>query len=77
MFMLNIVLRAFDRSSERSIGLHDCIEEGTIAGVLIVGMVAPSKITKHPLYTSLDALTPHLLLGEPLGGGSALTVDQE
>ena len=52
VFMLNIVLRAFDRISERIIGLHDCVKERTIAGVRIVGMVALSKITKHPLYRS-------------------------
>ena len=40
VFMLNIVLRAFDRIFERIMGLHDFAEAETIAGVLIVGMVA-------------------------------------
>ncbi len=51
-FVLNIILRAFGRISERSMGVHDLLEEETIAGVLIVGMVALRKITKHPIYRS-------------------------
>ena len=50
VFMLNIVLRAFDRIFERIMGLHDFAEAELIAGVLIVGMVAQSKITKYPFY---------------------------
>ena len=50
VFMLNIVLRAFDRISERIMGLHDFVEAERIAGILIVGMVALSKITKYPVY---------------------------
>jgi hypothetical protein len=50
--VLNIVLRASDRISECIVSLHDDVEAETIAGFLIVGMVALSKITKHPLYRS-------------------------
>src|SRR5258705_1195558 len=50
VFMLNIVLRALDRILERIMGLHDFAEAELIAGVLIVGMVAHSKITKDPFY---------------------------
>ena len=52
VFMLNIVLRAFDRIFERIMGLHDFVEAETIAGVLIVGMVALSKMTKYPSIVS-------------------------
>ena len=37
VFMLNIVLRAFDRIFERIMGLHDFAEAQFIAGDLIVG----------------------------------------
>src|ERR1700756_1296021 len=49
VFMLDVVLRTFDRISERSMGIQDFAEPAHIAGVLIVGMVAPSKVTKHPI----------------------------
>ena len=50
VFMLNIVLRALDRIFERIMGLHDFAEAELIGGVLIVGMVAHSEITKNPFY---------------------------
>lgn len=49
VFMLNIVLRAFDRVPERIMCFHDHVEAETVAGIPIVGMVALSMITKHPL----------------------------
>src|SRR5215510_14618094 len=48
--MLNIVLRTFDRISERIMGLHDSVEAETIACRRIVGMVAMSEKTKYPVY---------------------------
>jgi hypothetical protein len=50
VFVLNIVLRAFDRILERIMGLHQLAEAGQIAGTLVVRMVAQSKITKYPFY---------------------------
>jgi hypothetical protein len=47
---LNIVLHAFDGISERAIGFHDFAEAEFIAGVLIVGMVAQSKMAKYAFY---------------------------
>jgi hypothetical protein len=52
VFMPNIVLRALDRVLECTMGLQDFVEAQTIAGVLIVGMVTPSKITKYPVRGS-------------------------
>src|SRR5690349_13543157 len=56
VFMLHIVLRAFDRISKRIMGLHDSVEAETIAGLGIVGMVALSKITKYSLYCVRDGI---------------------
>ena len=50
VFMSNIVLHAFDRIFERMMRLQDFVEAETIAGVLIVGMIALSKMTKYPVY---------------------------
>jgi hypothetical protein len=48
--MLNIVLCSFNWVFERSMGLQDFVEAQPIVGILIVGMVALSKITKYPVY---------------------------
>jgi hypothetical protein len=50
VFVPNIVLRALDRIFECIMGLQDFVEAQTITGVLIVGMVTPSKITTYPVY---------------------------
>src|SRR5262245_55770468 len=52
VFMLEIVLRAFRWIFERIVGLQDSIELATITGVLIIGMIALSKIAKNALYRS-------------------------
>jgi hypothetical protein len=59
VFMLNIVLRAFDRIFKRIIGLQDYVEAETIACIRIVGMAALSKITKHPIYRSRVGVRAH------------------
>jgi len=50
IFILNIVLRAFDWVFERILGLHEFAEAECITGLLIVGMVAQSKMTKYAFY---------------------------
>src|SRR5271166_1145399 len=48
----NVVLRPLDRVPQRIVSVQDHVKAQTIAGLRIVGMVALSKITKHPLNSA-------------------------